>query len=214
MKASRPANLTSNSSLRSLLAGGDRRSIAGLNRALALVRASPDRAGQVVSLAKDVDWLVSMRALDLLEKLVHDHPEWVQPYRRVFIGPLADSDRWELHLQIVRALPFLRWTPRERSRVLAILRRDLDHPKLFVKAWALDSLARFAEGDRTLMPIVRQYLAEFARSGRPALAARACQIRSRLSAPALGGDVASIPRAQTRGGRMSAADPRRKGRIT
>ena len=214
MKASRHADPTSSSSLRSLLAGGDRRSIAGLNRALALVRASPDRVAQVVALAKDADWLVSMRALDLLEKLVHDHPEWIQPYRRVFIGPLADSDKWELHLQIVRALPFLRWTPRERSRVLAILRRDLDHPQLFVRAWALDSLAQFAEEDRTLMPVVRQYLAEFTRSGRPALAARARKIRSRLSAPALGGDVASIPRAQTRGGRMSAADPRRKGRIT
>jgi hypothetical protein len=214
MKASRHADPTSNSSLRSLLAGGDRRSIGRSNRVLALVHASPDRVAQVVALAKDADWLVSMRALDLLEKLVHDHPEWVQPYRRVFIGPLADSDRWELHLQIARALPFLTWTPRERSRVLAILRRDLDHPQLFVKAWALDSLARFAEDDRTLMPVVHQHLATFARSGRPALAARARQIRRRLSATALGGDVVFIPRGQTRAGRMSAADPRRKGSIT
>jgi hypothetical protein len=182
MKASQHADPTSSSSLRPLLAGGDRRSVAGSNRVLALVRASPDRVGQVVSLARDADWLVSMRALDLLEKLVHDHPEWVQPYRRVLIGPLAESDQWELHLQIVRALPFLRWTPRERSRVLAILRRDLAHPQLFVRAWALDSLAHFAQDDPTLLPVVRRHLAAFIRSGRPALAARARKVRSRLRA--------------------------------
>ena len=182
MKASLPADPTSSSSLRPLLDGGDRHSIGGSNRALALVRATPDREGEVAALATDPNWLVSMRALDLLEKLVHDDPEWIQPYRRVFIGPLADSDQWELHLQIVRALPFLRWTPRERSRVLAILRRDLAHPQLFVKAWALDSLARFAQDDPTLLPIVRRHLAAFIRSGRPALVARARKIRSRLRA--------------------------------
>jgi len=147
MKASRHADPTSSASLRPLLAGGDRRSIGRSNRALALVHANPDRVAQVAALAKDA--------------------------RRVFIGPLADSDQWEPHLQIVRALPFLRWTPRERSRVLTILRRDLDHPQLFVRAWALDSLARFAQDDATLLPVVLRHLAAFIRSGRPALASRA-----------------------------------------
>jgi hypothetical protein len=43
-----------------------------------------------------------------------------------------------------------------------------------------DTLARFAEDDVTLMPVVRQHLATVARSGRPALEARARTIRSRL----------------------------------
>lgn len=83
----------STSSLRPLLAGGDRRSIAGSNRVLALILASPERVAEVAALALDADWLVSMRALDLLEKLVHDHAQWVQPHRAVFIGPIADSDK-------------------------------------------------------------------------------------------------------------------------
>jgi carboxymethylenebutenolidase len=136
----------------------------------------------VAALTSDPDWLVSLRAVDLLEKLVHDHAEWVQPHRAVFIGPLAGSDKWELHLQIVRALPFLTWTRSERRRALAILRRDLEHPQLFVRAWALDSLARFARDDATQMRVVRRHLEAFARSGRPALVARARQIRSRLLA--------------------------------
>ncbi len=175
-------------SLRRLLAGGDRRSIAGSNRALALILATPERVGDVAALATDADWLVSLRALDLLEKLVHDHADWVQPHRAVLIGSLADSDKWEVQLEIVRALPFLTWTRRERRRVVAILRRDLEHPQLFVRAWALDGLARFAEDDATLMPVVRQHLAAFARSGRPALETRARKIRSRLLARAASGN--------------------------
>lgn len=82
-----------------------------------------------------------MRAFDLLEKIAHEHPDCVQPHKRLFIGPFADSDKWEVRLQIVRALPLLKWTFGERKRVVAILRRDLEHPQKFVRAWALDSLA-------------------------------------------------------------------------
>ena len=169
-------------SLRPLLAGGDRRSIARSNRACALVLAEPARVAELAALAADSDWLVSMRALDLLEKLAHDHPDWVAPHRSVFIGPLADSDAWEVRLQIVRALPLLPWTARERARVLAILQRDVRHPRLFVRAWALDSLAHFAGSDGALALVVRRHLASFARSGSPALVARARMIRSRLRA--------------------------------
>jgi hypothetical protein len=146
---------------------------------LALVLAQPERVAEVAALAEDTDWLVSLRAMDLLEKLVHDHADWVQPHRGLFIGPLADSDKWEMLLQIDRALPFLQWTPDERKRAVAILRRDLEHPQTFVKAWALDSLARFAQNDSRLMPLVRRQLDTFANSGSNALAARARAIRIR-----------------------------------
>lgn len=190
------------SSLRPLLEGGDRRSIARSDEARTRALANPSLVGELVALAKDADWLVSLRALDLLEKLAHDHPAWVNPYRRVFIGPLADSEQWERRLQVVRALPCFTWTNRERPRVLRILQRDLKHPQLFVKAWALDSLSRFAQGDAALRPIVLQYLAVFDRSGRPALLARARDIRRRLRAAS-----------QTEGGGAARASHRKK-RIT
>jgi hypothetical protein len=47
-----------------------------------------------------------MRAMDLFEKLAHERPDWILPHKRVFIGELANSDTWEIRLQIVRALPF------------------------------------------------------------------------------------------------------------
>ena len=144
---------------------------------------APDRIAELAVLAEDRDWLVSMRAIDLLEKLGHERPAWLQPHKRIFIGPLADSDRWEIRLQIVRALPLLRWTRGERKRVVEILCRDTRHPKKFVRAWALDSLAKFAQQDAALADVLERGLAEFARSPSKALQARARLIRARLDEP-------------------------------
>jgi hypothetical protein len=171
-------------SLRALLSGGDRRSVAQSERARQLIRDAPARIAELAKLAEDTDWLVSMRALDLLEKLAHEHPDWVQRHKRLFIGPLADSDKWEIRLQVVRALPLMSWTPRERRRVVEILARDVEHPQKFVRTWALDSLATFAEDDPALVPRVMRSLEAFEGSGSKALQARARQIRARLRDPA------------------------------
>ena len=167
--------------LRTLLSGGDRRSIGRSNRALELIRANPSRVSAIAELAQDADWLIAMRAVDLLEKLARQNPEWVEPHKRIFLGALADSDKWEIRLQVVRALALFGWTPTEQKRAVEILLRDVDHSQQFVKAWALDSLATFAEEDKRLMPIVRHLLRVFERSGSKALTTRAKRIRERLS---------------------------------
>lgn len=170
--------------LRELLSGGDRRSIAQAGEALRRIEREPALVGDLTRLTADADWLVSMRALDLLEKLAHSHPDRVEPHRQVFIGPLADSDKWEIHLQIVRALPLFRWTDREMPRVLEILRRDVGHRQKFVRAWAADSLSLFALADPSLLPVVMEAVDAFERSGSKALATRARVIRQRLEAAA------------------------------
>jgi hypothetical protein len=43
-------------------------------------------------LTRDDDWLVTQRALDLLEKLAHDRVAWVEPHKTVFIGSLTEAD--------------------------------------------------------------------------------------------------------------------------
>jgi hypothetical protein len=78
------------------------------------------------------------------------------------------------------ALPLLTWTPRERERAIAILRRDVEHPQKFVRAWALDSLATFAAANPVLLPLASRHLRAFERSGSKALASRARICRARL----------------------------------
>ena len=165
-----------------MLSGGDRRSIAQSNRVRRMIESKPALVGRLASLTDDEDWLVAQRALDLMEKLAHEHPEWIEPHKKIFTGPLSSSDKWEIRLQIVRALPLFRWSSAEMRRVEKILIENLDFPQTFVRAWALDSLATIADRRRKLAPIVRRYLSEFERSPSKALQARARNIRARATA--------------------------------
>jgi hypothetical protein len=173
--------MTSRLQLYSLLSGGDRRSIADSNRARQLVEADPSLVDHLVALTEDENWLIVQRTLDLLEKLAHDHPDWVEPHKAVFVGPLSEREQWEIRLQIVRALPLFRWTPAQSRRVERILRENLDFPQTFVRAWALDGLARLSERRGRLALIVERYLREFERSSSKALQARARNIRERFA---------------------------------
>ena len=164
-----------------LLSGGDRRSIADSARVRALIEKRPARVKELAALTSAEDWLVAQRALDLLEKLTHAHPEWIEPYKKVFIGPLADSDKWEVRLQIVRALPLFRWTAAESRRVDKILLENVTFPQSFVRAWALDGLATLAQRRPKLMPIVMRHLEAFSHSSSRALQARSRAIRERLA---------------------------------
>ena len=162
-----------------LLSGGDRRGLAGAARVRALVEHDPSRVPDLVRLAGHDNPLVAQRAADLLEKLAHAHPDWIEPHKDVFIGPLADHDRWEVRLQIVRALPLFRWKGAQAARVERILLENVDFPQTFVRAWALDSLATFAKRRPRLRPIVARRLRAFERSDSKALQARARAIRVR-----------------------------------
>jgi len=172
---------TSVFSIRELLTGGDRRSIADSNRARAMIERDRSLVDALVELVNDDDWLVSQRALDLLEKLSHDHPDWIEPHKRIFIGPLAESDKWEIRLQVVRALPLFRWTPTQERRVEAILLENVGFPQTFVRAWALDSLASLSARRPRLRATIDRHLRAFERSSSKALQARARNIRARLA---------------------------------
>jgi hypothetical protein len=173
---------TPSAGIRFLLTGGDRRSIADSNQVRAMVEARPVLVAELAALASDDNWLIAQRAVDLLEKIAHDHPAWIEPHKTLFIGPLAESDKWEVRLQVVRALPLFKWTPTQRKRVEQILVENVDFPQTFVRAWALDSLATLARTTPRLKPTVERKLNEFERSPSKALHARARKIRERLAA--------------------------------
>jgi hypothetical protein len=169
------------SPIRPLLTGGDRRSIAKSNQVGRLVARDPARVAELVALTRDPDWLVVQRAIDLLEKLAHDHAGWIAPHKRVFLGPLARSDKWEIRLQVVRALPLFRWTAAQRRQAVAILAENVSFPQTFVRAWALDGLARLTANDPKARPALLKHLRAFERSPSKALQARARHIRANIA---------------------------------
>jgi hypothetical protein len=149
-----------------------------------MVERNPSLIADLVALTSEADWLLAQRALDLLEKLAHDHPEWISPVKQVFLGPLADSDKWEIRLQVVRALPLFRWTANPSRRVEQILVDNVSFPQTFVKAWALDGLSQLVDRRPRLKPLVERHLVAFERGSSKALRARARQIRARLEGSA------------------------------
>ena len=167
--------------IRELLSGGDRRSVAKSDRVRAQIERNPTLVGELAALTNDSDWLVTQRALDLMEKIAQDDPALIEPHKKIFIGPLAQSDKWEIRLQIVRALPLFRWTPSQERRVEEILVENVSYPQTFVRAWALDGLATLAERRPGLRPVVQRHLREFEASSSKALQARSRQIRTRLA---------------------------------
>lgn len=200
---------------RELLSGGDRRSIADSQRVRTLIERRPARLQALAALIGDPDALVVQRALDLLEKFAHEHPQWVEPYKNVFLGPLAESDRWEIRLQIVRALPLFRWTRTQLRRVEEILISNIAFPQTFVRAWALDSLATLSLRSVRLAPLVMQRLAEFEQSSSKALQARARAIRERLVGPSRtksSTQVRSSARRPERESRRQTRSPRPRAR--
>jgi len=142
-----------------------------------MINKNPALVADLAALAGDRDPLLVMRAYDLLEKIAHEHTAWIEPYKHLFIGPHAASERWETRLQIVRALPLFSWTAAQRKRAETILLDNVTYPQTFVRAWALDSLATFSAKNPTLLPDVRRYITQFARSRSKALQARARAIQ-------------------------------------
>ena len=143
--------------IRLLLSGGDRRSIADSNRVRLLIENNPSLVSELAALTADEDWLVTQRSLDLMEKLAHDHADWIAPHKKIFIGSLAASDKWEIRLQIVRALPLFHWSPTQAHRVEESFSRTCVVPQLRARVGAR-RLATLAERKMTLMPIVRRHL--------------------------------------------------------
>ena len=87
---------------------------------------------------KGADWMVCMRALDLLEKRAHEHAEWVARHRDVFLG----VNKWEVASADRSGAPALRLEA-SGARARGEYPRSRSRPSAEVRApWALDSLAR------------------------------------------------------------------------
>jgi hypothetical protein len=156
--------------LRDLLTGGDRRSIARADEALAMAREEPALIAELARLAYDEDWLVGQRACDTLEKLLRENHPAVAPYKEVFLH-LVQSPYWETRLQCVRALPLFEWAGKDRDRVVEALREHIDDEQKFVRCWSLTGFAMMASAEDR--PYLDNRIAEFIGSGVPSMIARA-----------------------------------------
>jgi HEAT repeat protein len=165
--------------LRDLLTGGDRRSIARANEAVAISREDPIAIDELARLTADVEPLVSSRACDVLEKLAHENPTWVQRHRTVFLACM-NAPYWEARLQCARAVALFEWSEIERPRVIEALRKRIDDEQKFVRCWALNSFAVLVGEDPQYWAELDERIAKFLTCDSPSMRARARAIAKRL----------------------------------
>jgi len=159
--------------IKSLLDGGDRRSIGRANEVVALVLREPRRFPELIGFLWSDDPVVRMRAADAAEKISVQKPRLFAPFKAELLGLLLEAEQQELRWHLALMIPRLALTKKERQRAAEGLRRYLEDRSSIVKTFALQGLTELAEADRSLLTEVREMLAEAERAGTPAMRARA-----------------------------------------
>jgi len=158
--------------IRSMLIGGDRRSIGRANEVVDLVRLQPKKVAHLVECLWDPDSRVRMRAADATEKMSREQAVLLQPYKAPLLGLLAEATQQEIRWHLALIIPRLQLTVSECRRVAELLQSYLEDRSSIVKALAMQGLSDLTRQDASLRPMVLDLLRSLTRTGTPAMRAR------------------------------------------
>lgn len=161
------------SKILSELQGGDRRSIGRSDEVALLVLKEPRRFPELLNCLWDENPVVRMRAADAAEKVSAQKPRLLDCHKSELLGLLAEAEQIELRWHLALIVPRLRLTALERQRAALALQRYLDDRSSIVKTFALQGLTDLAQNDPGLRSEIKHLLQNAARSGTPAMKARA-----------------------------------------
>lgn len=164
--------MSPNETIRSMLAGGDRRSIGRADEAATLVLKRPEKFAELIACLWADDPAISMRAADAAEKASRERPELLQPHTAELLGLLAETAQQELRWHLAAMVSRLRLTPAECQRTFESLMAYLDDRSSIVKASAMQGLFELAMQTPKLRRRVLEILRLHARTGTAAMRAR------------------------------------------
>jgi hypothetical protein len=159
--------------LSSILQGGDRRSLGHANRVVTLILGQPKRFPEILECLWSDDPVVRMRAADAAEKISAQRPELLRPFKAELLGLAGEAIQPELRWHLALMIPRLPLTRAERRAALALFKDYLNDRSSIVKTCALQGLAELARGNVELQSEVAGILEHAARTGTPAMKARA-----------------------------------------
>jgi hypothetical protein len=171
---------------RSLLKGGDRRSIGKSNQVVARVLRQPREFAALLECLWSDDLLVRMRAADAAEKVSALRPALLAPFKAELLGLAREATQPELRWHLARMLPRLPLASAERDRAIVLLRRYLDDRSSIVKTMSIQGWFELAQGHPALEQEMLVSLEEFSRSGTPAMKARSRRLLDQLRRRAIG----------------------------
>jgi hypothetical protein len=158
--------------MRTMLAGGDRRSIGRADDVAELVRRNPRKIAKLIECLWDPDPCVRMRAADAMEKVSRELAALLQPYKAQLLGLLAETTQQEMRWHLAVTVPRLRLAITECRRAAESLKAYLEDRSSIVKTCAMQGLRDLIRQDAALEPMVLDLLRSLARTGTPAMRAR------------------------------------------
>ena len=164
------------------LTGDDRRSIGAANEIVDDILADLVLFDAVFEGLLNEDPVVRMRAADVAEKVSAVHPECLDPFKAMLLGPVAAIEQQEVRWHVAQMLPRLQLSAEERVVAVDILMGYLKDASKIVKAFAMQALAEFTLADEQLRPQVVPLLQELTKTGSPAMRSRGRKLLVALGA--------------------------------
>lgn len=155
-----------------LLSVGDMRTTGKSGEVVQLVMANPKMFEDVVNAMLTEDPGIRMRASDAAEKITRTHPEWLYPYKKLFLDKISKIHQQEVRWHTAQLLPRFNLTKNERRRVFNILLAFLEDKSRIVKTFTMQALADLAVQDRAYLNRVKRLLNRLIQEGSPAMKTR------------------------------------------
>lgn len=127
------------------LSGGRRQSIGEADAVAREVEEHPARAKELWEAVSDPDPLVSMRAVDALEKASRSSPGILAGHELEILERLSGSELAEIRWHVGLLVPRLKLGPQALSTAVTVLERLLDDDSRIAQTNALDGLVTLAE---------------------------------------------------------------------
>lgn len=163
------------------LEGGDRRSIGRADEVVEDVLEDPQLFGDVFKGILAADSVVAMRASDVVEKVSSKHPECLQPYKDRLIREISKVEQKEVRWHVAQMFSYLDVSKDERNEIIKILNSYIDSSdSAIVKAFSMQTLADFAEGDEKIRSRVLSKIEKLVETGSPAIMSRGKKLIDKL----------------------------------
>ena len=155
-----------------LLSIGDLRTTGKSEEVVNQVLSKPELFDDVINAILVNNPGLRMRASDVAEKLTRSHPEWLKPYKRLFIKKISNIVQKEVRWHTAQMLPRLDLTIKERKEVFNLLLTFLEDESRIVKTFAMQALTDIAIQDDTYVSKVRDLVRRLTKNGTPAMRSR------------------------------------------
>ena len=162
------------------LQGGDRRSIGRSEEVVSDVLAEPELFSELFEGMLGDDPLVRTRAADAVEKVTHEHPEYLQTYKARILQHVAQMEQQEVRWHVAQMIPRLELSHEERLKAMQILSFYLADQSKIVQTFSLQAMADLTEQDPTLRQQVLSALETAFQSGSPAVRSRVRKLMAKI----------------------------------